>query len=65
MRAPSPELYDLASDPGAKKNIYPTNRPAAVHLAIQLDNFVKRISEGAPQALQDGLDEKSREETTA
>jgi arylsulfatase A-like enzyme/Flp pilus assembly protein TadD len=65
VRAPSPELYDLASDPGAKKNIYPTNRPAAVRLAIQLDNFVKRISEGAPQALQDGLDEKSREKLSA
>jgi choline-sulfatase len=65
VRAPSPELYDLASDPGAKKNIYPTNRPVAVRLAIQLDNFVKRISEGAPQALQDGLDEKSREKLSA
>jgi len=65
VRAPSPELYDLASDPGAKNNIYPTNRPAAVRLAIQLDNFVKRIGEGAPQALQDGLDEKSREKLSA
>jgi arylsulfatase A-like enzyme/Flp pilus assembly protein TadD len=65
VRAPSPELYDLASDPGAKNNIYPTNRPAAVRLAIQLDNFVKRISEGAPQSLQDGLDEKSREKLSA
>jgi arylsulfatase A-like enzyme/Flp pilus assembly protein TadD len=65
VRAPSPELYDLASDPGAKNNIYPTNRPAAVRLAIQLDNFVKRISEGAPQTLQDGLDEKSREKLSA
>jgi choline-sulfatase len=65
VRAPSPELYDLASDPDAKNNIYPTNRPAAVRLAIQLDNFVKRISEGAPQSLQDGLDEKSREKLSA
>ena len=65
VRAPSPELYDLASDPGAKNNIYLTNRPAAVRLAIQLDNFVKRISEGAPQSLRDGLDEKSREKLSA
>jgi tetratricopeptide (TPR) repeat protein len=65
VRAPSPELYDLASDPGAKINLYPGNHTAAVRPAIQLDGFVKRISEGAPQALQDGLDEKSREKLSA
>jgi arylsulfatase A-like enzyme/Flp pilus assembly protein TadD len=65
VRAPFPELYDLATDPSAKTNLYQTNRSAAVRLAIQLDNFVKRISEGAPQALQDGLDEKSREKLSA
>jgi len=65
VRAPSPELYDLASDPGEKINLYPGNRAAAVRLAIQLDNFLKRISTGAPQALQDGLDEKSREKLSA
>ncbi len=65
VRAPRTELYDLASDPGAKVNLYPGHRLAAVRLAIQLDNFVKRISTGAPQALQDGLDEKSREKLSA
>jgi len=65
VRAPSPELYDLASDPGAKTNLYLSDRAAAVRLAIQLDSFVKRISEGAPEALQDGLDEKSREKLSA
>jgi arylsulfatase A-like enzyme/Flp pilus assembly protein TadD len=65
VRAPSPELYDLASDPGAKSNLYSEKRSSAVRLAIQLDNFVKRISAGAPQALQDGLDEKSREKLSA
>jgi arylsulfatase A-like enzyme/Flp pilus assembly protein TadD len=65
VRAPSPELYDLAADPGAKTNLYSSNRAAAVRLAIQLDSFVKRVSEGAPQALQDGLDEKSREKLSA
>jgi len=65
VRAPSPELYDLASDPDAKINLYRSNRAAAVRLAIQLDNFVKRISTGAPQTLQDGLDEKSREKLSA
>lgn len=65
VRAPSPELYDLASDPGEKVNLYPAKRVAAVRLAIQLDNFVKRISAGAPQALQDNLDEKGREKLSA
>lgn len=65
VRAPKPELYDLASDPGAKTNLYATKRPTAVRLAVQLDSFVKRISEGAPQALQDNLDEKSREKLAA
>jgi arylsulfatase A-like enzyme/Flp pilus assembly protein TadD len=65
VRAPSPELYDLASDPGAKNNLYSGKRSSAVRLAIQLDAFVKRVSAGAPQALQDGLDEKSREKLSA
>jgi arylsulfatase A-like enzyme/Flp pilus assembly protein TadD len=65
VRAPSPELYDLALDPGAKTNLYPGSHAAAVRFAIQVDNFVKRMSTGAPQALQDGLDEKSREKLSA
>jgi arylsulfatase A-like enzyme/Flp pilus assembly protein TadD len=65
VRAPSPELYDLASDPGATTNLYPGNHAAAVRFAIQVDNFVKRMGTGAPQALQDGLDEKSREKLSA
>ena len=65
VRAPTPELYDLASDPDEKINLYSSQRLAAVRLAIQLDNFAKRISKGAPQALQDGLDEKSREKLAA
>jgi arylsulfatase A-like enzyme/Flp pilus assembly protein TadD len=65
VRAPKPELYDLASDPGSKTNLYIDKRAAAVRMAVQLDSFVKRISEGAPQALQDGLDEKSREKLSA
>jgi arylsulfatase A-like enzyme/Flp pilus assembly protein TadD len=65
VRAPRPELYDLASDPGSKTNLYADKRAAAVRLAVQLDSFVKRISEGAPKALQDNLDEKSREKLSA
>jgi len=65
VQAPSPELYDLASDPGEKTNLYPGNHLTAARLAVQLDNFVKGISAGAPQPLQDNLDEKSREKLSA
>ena len=65
VQAPSPELYDLASDPGEKMNLFLGNRATAARLAIQLDNFVKRIIAGAPQPLQDNLDEKSREKLSA
>jgi arylsulfatase A-like enzyme/Flp pilus assembly protein TadD len=65
VRAPRPELYDLSSDPGSKTNLYTDKRAAAVRLAVQLDSFVKGITEGAPQALQDNLDEKSREKLAA
>jgi len=65
VQAPSPELYDLASDPDAKANLFSRSHLTAARLAIQLDNFVKRIGAGAPQPLQDGLDEKSREKLSA
>jgi arylsulfatase A-like enzyme/Flp pilus assembly protein TadD len=65
VQAPTPELYDVATDPGEKKNVYPDKRATAARLAVQLDSFVKRISTGAPGALQDGLDEKSREKLSA
>jgi arylsulfatase A-like enzyme/Flp pilus assembly protein TadD len=65
VSAPSPELYDLASDPAAKTNLYARNRFAAVRLAVQLEDFVKHISADAPVPLQDGLDEKSREKLSA
>jgi choline-sulfatase len=65
VHAPRPELYDLATDPDAKTNLYAAKRATATRFAIQLDSFVKRISASAPQALQDGLDEKSREKLSA
>jgi len=65
VRAPTPELYDLAADPRAKTNLVQVNRFAAARLAIQLDDFVKRISKSAPQAFEDGLDDKSRQKLAA
>jgi arylsulfatase A-like enzyme/Flp pilus assembly protein TadD len=65
VRAPRPELYDLVADPGEKMNVYASNRPAAARLDSQLQNFVERVSAGAPQSLTGGLDQKSMEKLSA
>jgi choline-sulfatase len=65
IRAPQPELYDLAADPDATENLYAKNRPAAARLDAQLENFLQRVSAGAPQSLQGGLDAKSMEKLSA
>jgi arylsulfatase A-like enzyme/Tfp pilus assembly protein PilF len=41
IRAPQPELYDLASDPGEKKNVIEENRRATVKLRAAIEPFVK------------------------
>ena len=65
VRAPRPELYDAVTDAAAKDNLYATHRPEAVRLDGQLDNFLKRVSAGAPQAEHGGLDEKGMEKLSA
>ena len=44
IRAPKPELYDLAADPGAMRNLAQTSKATADTLAAQLENFSRRIS---------------------
>ncbi|HUJ38945.1 MAG TPA: sulfatase-like hydrolase/transferase [Candidatus Acidoferrales bacterium] len=65
VRAPRPELYDLAADPGEVDNVYARNRPAAARLDSQLENFIQRVSAGAPQPVSGGLDQKSMEKLSA
>jgi len=65
IRAPKPELYAFASDPGETQNTYTADRPLAARLDLQLENFVKRVSAGAPSASQGGLDDRSREKLSA
>jgi len=65
IRAPRPELYDLATDPAASDNLYSKNRIVAARFDAQLDNFLKRVSAGAPQPATGGLDEKSMEKLSA
>jgi len=44
IRAPTPELYDLAADPGEKKNVLDENRRAYVRLRDAIEPFVRQAS---------------------
>jgi arylsulfatase A-like enzyme/Tfp pilus assembly protein PilF len=41
IRAPRPELFDLASDPGEKRNVLEVNRRSTVKLRAAIEPFVK------------------------
>jgi arylsulfatase A-like enzyme/Flp pilus assembly protein TadD len=65
VRAPQPELYNLATDPTEKENLYEKNRAVAARFDAQIENFLKRVSAGAPQSAQGGLDARSMEKLSA
>ena len=44
IRAPKPELYDLASDPGATRNLAQSSKATLDTMAGQLENFSRRVS---------------------
>jgi choline-sulfatase len=45
IKAPKPELYDLAADPGAKKNLAQTAKATLETIASQLDAFDRRLGD--------------------
>jgi tetratricopeptide (TPR) repeat protein len=49
IRAPKPELYDLAADPGAARNLAQSSKATLETIATQLDAFDRRFS-GASNA---------------
>lgn len=49
IRAPQPELYDLASDFGEKKNIIADSRRQYVNMRTAIESFIKEP--GAPSAI--------------
>jgi choline-sulfatase len=55
VRAPRPELYDIALDPGATRNIAENRRAVFDTLAAQLGNFDRRLASGASAGLSSGL----------
>ncbi len=65
VRAPQPELYEQAVDPGEDRNLYEKNKLAAVKLAVQLDGFLKRAGANAPEEARATLDPKSVEKLRA
>ena len=44
IRAPKPELYDMAADPGAVHNLAPTSKATLDTMDAQLDNFDRHFS---------------------
>ena len=44
IRAPKPELYDLAADPGATRNLAQTSKATLETMAGQLEAFDRRFS---------------------
>ncbi len=44
IRAPKPELYDLAADPGAAHNLAQTSKATLDTMAAQLENFDRHFS---------------------
>src|SRR4029077_871001 len=44
IRSPQPELFDLASDSGEKKNVLQSNRRAYVKLRDAIEPFVKEAT---------------------
>jgi choline-sulfatase len=45
IKAPKPELYDLAADPGATRNLAQTSKATLETIAGQLDAFDRRLSD--------------------
>lgn len=54
IRAPKPELYDLAADPGATRNLAQSSKATLETLAAQLNSFDNRM-ENAGKASDSGL----------
>jgi Flp pilus assembly protein TadD len=50
IKAPKPELYDLAADPGATRNLAQTSKATLETIASQLDAFDRRFTDSGNAA---------------
>ena len=65
IKAPRPELYDLASDPGETTNVYDRRPAVARDLMAKLDRVIDETSKGAPAPEAANLDKDTAERLAA
>lgn len=65
IKAPRPELYDLATDPEEKTNVYEGQRPVAREMLARLDALMERTGRGAPAPEAANLDQETLERLSA
>jgi choline-sulfatase len=65
IKAPRPELYDLAADPEEKTNLYERQRAVARDLMANLEELMERTSRGAPAPEAANLDRETLERLSA
>jgi choline-sulfatase len=65
IKAPRPELYDLAADPAEETNIYDRQPSVARDLMQRLDRLVDETSRGAPAPETANLDKETLERLSA
>src|SRR5262249_60337914 len=65
IKAPRPELYDLARDAGEATNLYEQRPEVARDLMRRLDGLVEETSRGAPTPASADLDKETMERLAA
>jgi arylsulfatase A-like enzyme/Tfp pilus assembly protein PilF len=65
VRAPRPELYDTAADPGAKSNLAASNKSLAERFAADAEGFRKRSSGDGPDRQDRPVDPRIAEKLTS
>lgn len=65
VRAPRPELYDVAADAQLKKNLAASNRSLLQRLGGQAEDFRRRSAAAGPEAKDEPLDPRLAEQLSA
>ena len=60
VRAPKPELYDLSSDPAAKKNLAQSSKATLDTIAAQLDAFDSHFGAQGTESIRTHLDRNAK-----
>lgn len=61
IKAPHPELYDLAADPGETRNVYARHPAVVDEMTRRLDRLMAETSKGAPDPEAADLDKETLE----